>query len=180
MIDTGALAASSLGACVMKAQVGDQVIVASATTGAPARTGTIVELRHPDGTPPYVVRWSDTGHEAVYFPGHDGRVETIDLRDATVPAQHSAKARTKTWVVDVELVEDGPETTARAVLRVDDGRPVESRHGRAMRAPRDKELPHIGDEIAVARALRHLADTLLADASDTMSGLEHRDVIVTH
>jgi len=49
----------------MKASIGDQVIVASAQTGTPARTGTIVALRHPDGTPPYVVRWSDTGHEGV-------------------------------------------------------------------------------------------------------------------
>ena len=48
----------------MKASVGDQVIVVSAQTGTPARTGTIVELRHPDGPPPYVVRWSDTGHDA--------------------------------------------------------------------------------------------------------------------
>jgi len=163
----------------MKAQVGDQVVVASAQTGAPARTGTIVELRHPDGTPPYVVRWSDTGHVGVYFPRHDGRIEPIDLRDATITAQRSRVAGTKRWVVDVELVEDGPETTARAVLRLDDGRPVEGRHGRAMRAPADKELPRIGDEIAVARALRNLADTLLADASTTMSGLEHRDVVLT-
>jgi len=163
----------------MKAQVGDQVVVASAQTGAPARTGTIVELRHPDGTPPYVVRWSDTGHEGVYFPRHDGRIESVDLRDATIRAQHTAVSRTKTWVVDVDLIEDGPETTARAVLRLDDGRPVESRHGRAMRAPDDKELPRIGDEIAVARALRNLADTLLADASAAMSDLEHREVSLT-
>ena len=25
----------------------------------------------PDGAPPYVVRWSDTGHEALFFPGPD-------------------------------------------------------------------------------------------------------------
>jgi hypothetical protein len=163
----------------MKAKVGDQVIVESAQTGAPARTGTIVGLRHPDGTPPYVVRWSDTGDEVVYFPRHDGRIEAIDLRDATITAQRSRMATAKRWVVDVELVEDGPETTARAVLRLDDGRSVEGRHGRAVRAPDDKELPRIGDEVAVARALRNLADSLLADASTTMSVLEHRDVILT-
>ena len=163
----------------MKAQIGDQVIVASAQPGAAARTGTIVGLRHPDGTPPYVVRWTDTGQEGVYFPRHDGRIESIDLRDARVAAQPSRIAGTKRWVVDVELVEDGAETTARAVLRLDDGRSVEGRHGRAVRAPDDKELPRVGDEVAVARALHHLADTLLADASSTMSALEHRDVILT-
>jgi len=164
----------------MKASIGDQVIVASAQTGTPARTGTIVALRHPDGTPPYVVRWSDTGHEGVYFPGNDGRIEPADLRDSTIHAPRSAPARTKSWVVDVELVENGDETTARAVLRVDDGRPVEGRHGRAIRAPHDENLPQVGDRVAVARALRHLSDTLLAEASSTMSGLEHRDVILTH
>jgi hypothetical protein len=164
----------------MKAQIGDQVIVASAQTGAPARTGTIVELRHPDGTPPYVVRWDDTGHEGVYFPGTDGRVETVDLRDSALVHQRSRVARVKSWVVDVELVEDGDETTARAVLRVDDGRPIESRHGRAVKAPRDDSMPIVGDKIAAARALYHLADTLLADASTTMSDVEHRDVILTH
>ena len=74
----------------MKAQIGDQVIVASAQTGAPARTGTIVELRHPDGTPPYVVRWSDSGSECVYFPGPDGHtvasvITRIALSHALIP-----------------------------------------------------------------------------------------------
>jgi hypothetical protein len=164
----------------MKARIGDQVIVASAQTGAPARTGTIVELRHPDGTPPYVVRWDDTGHEGVYFPGTDGRIETVDVRDTTIHAQRTRHGHVKTWVVDVELVEEGDETTARAVLRVDDGHPLESRHGRAVKAPHDDNLPLIGDQVAVARALRHLAETLLAEASSTMSDLEHRDVILTH
>jgi hypothetical protein len=162
----------------MKAQVGDRVIVASVQTGAPARTGTIVALRHPDGTPPYVVRWNDDGHEGVYFPGLDGRVETIDLRDATVVAPRSPVDRIKSWVVDVELVECDDETTARAVLRLDDGRPVQSRYGRTVRAPHDEDLPMVGDKVAVARALRRLSDTLLAEASTTMSQVEHRDVIL--
>jgi hypothetical protein len=164
----------------MKAQVGDRVIVASVQTGVPARTGTIVALRHPDGTPPYVVRWDDDGHEGVYFPGHDGRVETIDLRDSTVVPPRSPVDRIKSWVVDVELVECGEETTARAVLRVDDGRPVQSRYGRSVRAPRDEDLPIVGDKVAVSRALRRLSDTLLAEASTAMSQHEHRDVILTH
>jgi len=164
----------------MKAQIGDQVIVASAQTGAPARTGTIVELRHPDGTPPYVVRWSDTGSECDYFPGPDGRVETVDLRDDSIAVQRTRVSRIKSWVVDVEVVENGEETTARAVLRVEDGRPVESRYGRAVRNVRDDDLPIVGDQVAVARALRRLSDRLLDEASETMSALEHRDVMLTH
>ena len=185
------------GACVMRAEIGDKVIVASVQIGAPARTGTIVELRHRDGTPPYVVRWED-GHEGVYFPGQDGRVESgsLDLRTVTLPTRMSgspstttsapstsapapAADRIKSWVVDVELVERSEETTARAVLRLDDGRPVESRYGRAVRAPHDEDLPLVGDQVAVARALRQLADSLLAEASSTMSDLERKDVILT-
>ena len=164
----------------MKASVGDQVIVVSAQTGTPARTGTIVELRHPDGTPPYVVRWSDTSHDAVYFPGTDGRIEPVDLRDASIGSPRSHAAVAKNWVVDVELVEDDGETTARAVLRVEDGRPVESRHGRAVKAPTDDDRPEIGDKVAVARALRHLSEMLLAEAATTMSQLEQRDVLLDH
>ena len=28
-------------------------------------------MRHEDGSPPYVVRWSDTGDQALFFPGPD-------------------------------------------------------------------------------------------------------------
>ena len=163
----------------MKAQIGDQVVLMSAQPGAPVRTGTIVQLRHPDGTPPYVVRWDDTGYEGVYFPGNDGRIETVDLREVSIATQRTRTATVKRWMVDVELVEEGSETTARAVLRADDGRPIQSRHGRAVKSPRDDAMPAVGDKIAAARALRHLADTLLAEASGAMSDVEHRDVILT-
>jgi len=28
-------------------------------------------VRGPEGKPPYLVRWADTGHEALVFPGPD-------------------------------------------------------------------------------------------------------------
>ncbi len=34
----------------------------------------IIEVRGPDGTPPYVVRFSD-GHESLVYPGPDAIVE---------------------------------------------------------------------------------------------------------
>jgi hypothetical protein len=37
--------------------------------------GVITALRHEDGTPPYVVKWLDNGHEALVFPGSDARIE---------------------------------------------------------------------------------------------------------
>jgi hypothetical protein len=38
------------------------------------RDGEIIEVRHADGSPPYVVRWDDTGRESLVFPGPDAVV----------------------------------------------------------------------------------------------------------
>lgn len=59
----------------MKAKIGDRLILAGSHVGDPRRIGVITQLRHADGTPPYVVRWLDDGHEALVFPGSDARVE---------------------------------------------------------------------------------------------------------
>jgi hypothetical protein len=59
----------------MKAHVGDRIVLAGTHVGDPRRVGVVVELRHDDGTPPYVVRWLDNGHQALIFPGPDARVE---------------------------------------------------------------------------------------------------------
>lgn len=59
----------------MKAHRGDRLILEGTHVGDQRRIGIITELRHADGTPPYVVRWLDTGHEALVFPGPDARVE---------------------------------------------------------------------------------------------------------
>ncbi|MFD5585770.1 DUF1918 domain-containing protein [Streptomyces sp. NPDC127063] len=58
----------------MYAHVGDRLIVESPVTGATRRDGEIVGVPHEDGTPPYDVRWSDTGHVTRVFPGPDARV----------------------------------------------------------------------------------------------------------
>jgi hypothetical protein len=59
----------------MKAEIGDHLVMESAHVGEPRRIGVILELRHPDGTPPYLVRWLDNGHEGLVFPGPEARVE---------------------------------------------------------------------------------------------------------
>lgn len=64
----------------MHASVGDQIIVESGTTGAPRRDGEIVGVHHADGTPPYDVRWSDSAHETLVFPGPDARIRHLSHR----------------------------------------------------------------------------------------------------
>lgn len=60
------------------ASVGDQVIIHSRHLGEPVREGEILEIRHEDGSPPYLVRWSDTGHVSLLFPGPDATIKHFE------------------------------------------------------------------------------------------------------
>lgn len=63
---------------MMYAAVGDRLVVRGHNVGEPVRDAEILEVHHEDGSPPYVVRWSDTGHEALVFPGSDAFVEHFE------------------------------------------------------------------------------------------------------
>lgn len=140
----------------MKATVGDRIVTASGVVGGAVRDGVVVELRHPDGTPPYVVEWSDTGERTLVYPGSDSFVE---------PAAGAGGEETvsKVWRVQVALVEDDGRTTAEAVLVADAADRLRA-VGHARRDPGDVDVPLIGDEIAVGRALKRLAERLLGEA----------------
>jgi len=66
------------------AQVGDRIIVHGKHRRGPVRDAEVLEVTKTDGAPPYVVRWSDTGHEALFFPGPDAEVHHVD-HGATTP-----------------------------------------------------------------------------------------------
>ncbi|HEY6531551.1 MAG TPA: DUF1918 domain-containing protein [Acidimicrobiales bacterium] len=59
----------------MKATVGDRLVIRGHQIGHRERHATIVEVRGPDGTPPYLVRWDDDAGDHLYFPGSDADVE---------------------------------------------------------------------------------------------------------
>jgi hypothetical protein len=61
----------------MRAAAGDQYRVRSRVIGHPDRTGEILEVHGPDGSPPYLVRWDDDGHVGLVFPGTDALVEHL-------------------------------------------------------------------------------------------------------
>jgi hypothetical protein len=153
----------------MKASVGDRIVIASNRLEGVLRDGRIVECRHADGSPPYVVEWSDTGHTGLFFPGPDAQVQ--HLGDAEPPPPEPPR-HVKSWRVDLDLFESGDETTAHAVL-VADVPGIESRAS-AHRLPGHVEVPEIGDEMAVARALRRLADRLMSVATDDIASVEGR------
>jgi len=62
----------------MKASVGDLIRIKNHKIGTTDRTAAVLEVRGPDGTPPWLVRWDDTGHETLFFPGPDASVEHLE------------------------------------------------------------------------------------------------------
>ena len=58
----------------MYATVGDRVHIKGRNVGQPEHVGDILEVRGPEGEPPYVVRFSD-GHESLVYPGPDCMIE---------------------------------------------------------------------------------------------------------
>jgi hypothetical protein len=58
----------------MQAKQGDWLVVHSRRLDEEVREGLILEVRHTDGSPPYLVRWLDDEHQALVFPGSDARV----------------------------------------------------------------------------------------------------------
>jgi hypothetical protein len=59
------------------AHPGDRLIVRGHHTGEAQRDGEILQVLGEHGAPPYVVRWSDDGHESEVFPGSDMFVEHL-------------------------------------------------------------------------------------------------------
>jgi hypothetical protein len=62
----------------VRASVGDRMIIRPHHMGEPRRDGEVLAVRGRDGRPPYLVRWSDSGHETLFFPGPDALVEHYD------------------------------------------------------------------------------------------------------
>ena len=79
----------------MKANIGDYLVVKGTTTERHDQHAEIIGVRSQDGSPPYVVRWLVTGHEATVYPGSDAVVvsaaeHTEASRRAAARAGHAA------------------------------------------------------------------------------------------
>ena len=61
----------------MQARVGDRIVIRGHHVGESIRDGEILDVRGPDGGPPYIVRWEDSGHETLFFPGSDALIEHL-------------------------------------------------------------------------------------------------------
>lgn len=58
----------------MHAKVGDELIVDGVHVGDAPRKGEILEVRVDAGQEHYVVRWDDSGHESLFYPGPTSHV----------------------------------------------------------------------------------------------------------
>ena len=143
----------------MRATVGDRIVRASGHVDGAVRDGVITEVRGASGAPPYTVRWSDTGEESLVFPGSDCMVEP----SGGAARSEDTHPHSRTWHVQVTMVESGASTTAEATLVAGDVGSLRA-VGRAQKDPSDHEVAVVGDEIAAGRALRRLADALLGQA----------------
>ena len=81
---------------------------------------------------------------------------------------------TKRWDAEVRILET--EETTEATVVLDMGDVERTGHGRARRNP---DVPRIGEELAVARALSDLSHRLVEDAGDMLQGALGRPVDLT-
>jgi hypothetical protein len=62
----------------MRASVGDRIVIKAHRVGEHDRDCEVLEVRGRDGGSPYVVRWGDSGHETLFFPGSDAAVQDYE------------------------------------------------------------------------------------------------------
>ena len=74
------------------------------------------------------------------------------------------------------IVVSGDDRTTRADAVLDVGGNHYHGFGQARRAPEDADRPMVGEEVAAARALRHLASQLLQAAAQDIEDVEHHPV----
>lgn len=137
----------------MDADVGDRIEVTTNTLGVPPRYGEVLERNDTS----LRVHWDD-GHESVFVPSSNCRVVEPDERSG--PVRLSCH-------IDVDVVEDTKESRASATLSTSRGT-VQST-GVARRNPIDPQIPLVGEELAIGRALRELGDQLVAAAGSDLS-----------
>ena len=69
----------------MKAKPGDHLVIKGHHVGQIERDAEILEVHGENGEPPFLVRWSDDGHEGLVFPGSDASVQSARRK---APAGH--------------------------------------------------------------------------------------------
>ena len=148
----------------MDGRVGDRIVVKGRRVGEPAHSGEIIQVLGPSR---FLVRWVD-GRETVLVPGTDAAIE----RSTQSGDDRSVEELSLT--VNLRIREDHDRCQVEAAVETASG--VFSGTGEARRHPHDPEVPLIGEELAVARALAHLATVLEEAAREAIARHEDRDL----
>ena len=157
----------------MRAEVGDRLVVESPNADTHRRTGVVTEVRGPEGRPPYQVHWlgSEEGRDALVYPGPDAHIEHPPGLGADGEGADAMQTM-KRWNVDVVVAEesegDAARTWAEVGLIADDGTALRG-HGMARKHPADMDVPEIGEELAVSRALSDLSRQLRQVAAEDIN-----------
>jgi hypothetical protein len=147
----------------MEAHIGDHVIVEGAKVGLARRRGEVLEILHGAGGSRLRIRWEGNDHESVIAPGPDLRIEAGEGGVDRISLR-----------IDISVTEDADHCEAVAHVRM---REREfSGWGRARRNPSDPEMPVVGEELAVARALSEVSHQLVVAAADSLESALGRPV----
>jgi hypothetical protein len=84
----------------------------------------------------------------------------------------TTEQRADEWAIDIRFDEDGLRTAAHVTLTTGERR-VKAR-GTARRNPADPDLPRVGEDLALARALSSLAHELIGDAIERLEAVTGR------
>jgi hypothetical protein len=151
----------------MHAREGDRIVVHGRTLGQPDRGGVVREVKPARTGTMYRVGWDD-GAETMFMPSA-GVAEVIR---AGAPAM--ADEVRLGCQVELTLTEDRDSCTAIACLTTPRG--TFRTQGEAHRHPEDPDVPMIGEELAIGRALTALGDLLMAEAADALADRETRPI----
>ena len=103
---------------------------------------------------------------------------TADSADRPTAGVVEPLPHVREWQARVSIFESGDDTSANVVLLTEAPTHL-SAHGQSHRITGDTPVPEIGDEVAVARALRHLADQLLETAARDVEAVTGKYTSIT-
>ena len=78
---------------MLRAAKGDRLMVRGHRFDEPDRDAEILEVHGEDGQPPYLVRWEDTGHVALFFPSAEANVQHFAKEDGVGQTAVRSKVR---------------------------------------------------------------------------------------
>lgn len=152
----------------MNARPGDRICVNSSSPSTPPRMGTVLDVKPGVTSPLYRVAWDD-GSETTLVPSMGAAVVTADHAHHDEVPEATFGCR-----IDVTMREKDGECLAVATLVTPRG--SFSGEGESHRHPDDTDVPMIGEELAMGRALKHLGRNLTAAAMEAIEDHESRPI----